>query len=76
MTEAPYLARVFMEHVLLKFGLCIVVVCDDGNDFRGTFEKMCRALNIRFHVAAISKSLDFNSALVSTCLLHYIKHVN
>ena len=30
----------------------MTVVCDDGNDFRGTFEKMCRALNIKFHVVA------------------------
>jgi len=37
-TEASYLAQMFMEHILLKFGLCIMVVCDDGNDFRGTFE--------------------------------------
>lgn len=44
--EASYLARIFMEHVLLKFGLCLMVVCDDGNDYRGTFEKMCHALNI------------------------------
>ena len=51
-TEASYLARMFMEHILLKFGLCIMVVCDDGNEFRGTFEQMCTALNIRFHVVA------------------------
>ena len=38
-TEALYLARMFMEHVLLKFGICVMVVCDDGNEFRGTFEK-------------------------------------
>ena len=52
MTEASYLARMFMEHILLKFGLCIMVVCDDGNDFRGTFGKMCDDLNIRCHVIA------------------------
>ena len=51
-TEASYLARIFMEHVLLKFGLCLMVVCDDGNDFRGTFERMCKALNIKFHIVA------------------------
>ena len=44
MTEASYLARMFMEHILLKFGLCIMVVCDDGNDFRGTFEKSVMTL--------------------------------
>ena len=51
-TEASYLARMFMEHVLLKFGICIMVVCDDGNEFRGTFEKMCNKLNIKFHIVA------------------------
>ena len=51
-TEASYLARMFMEHVLLKFGICVMVVCDDGNEFRGTFEKMCNKLNIKFHVVA------------------------
>ena len=51
-TGAAYLARIFMEHILLKFGLCIMVVRDDGNKFRGIFEQMCKALNIRFHVVA------------------------
>ena len=51
-TGAAYLARIFMEHILLKFGHCIMVVCDDGNEFRGTFEQMRKALNIRFHVVA------------------------
>ena len=45
-------ARMFMEHFLLKFDICVMVVCDDGNEFRGTFEKMCNKLNIKFHVVA------------------------
>ena len=52
MTEASYPARMFMEHILLKFGLFIMVVCDDDNDFIDTFKKMCVALNIRFHIVA------------------------
>lgn len=52
MTEASYPARMFMEHILLKFGLFIMVVCDDDNDFIDTFKKMCAALNIRFHIVA------------------------
>ena len=46
------LAQMFMEYVLLKFGLCIMVVIDDGNEFRGVFEGMCNAPNIRFHIVA------------------------
>ena len=42
----------FMEHILLKFGLYIMVVCDDDNEFRGKFEQMCKALNIMYHVVA------------------------
>ena len=44
--DASYLVRMFMEHILLKFGICIMVVCDGGNDFRGTCEKICAALTI------------------------------
>ena len=51
-TDASYLARMFMEYVLLKFGICVMVVCNDGNKFRGTFEKMCNKLNIKFHIVA------------------------
>ena len=36
----------------MKFGLCIMVVVDDGSDFRGLFEEMCKLLNIRFHLVA------------------------
>ena len=51
-TSASYLARVFMENVLLKFGICAVIVVDDGSTFRGLFEEMCSLLKIRFHAAA------------------------
>ena len=51
-TEASNLAQMFMEHVLLKFGICVMVVCNDGNEFRGTFEKMCNKLNIKYHIVA------------------------
>ena len=33
-TTAEYLARLFMENMLLKFGLCVVIVVDDGSTFR------------------------------------------
>ena len=51
-TEASYLVRMFMEHVLLKFGLYLMVVIDDGNKFRGTFESMCNAFCIRFYIVS------------------------
>ena len=41
-TEASYIARLFMETVLLKFGLCTMVVIDEGSEFRGIFKKMCK----------------------------------
>ena len=43
----------FMEHVLLKFGICMMVVIDDGNEFRGTFEILCNKLNIRFYIVVV-----------------------
>ena len=43
------LAQVFMEHILLKFGLCLVVVVDDGTPFMHIFEQIMKALNIRLH---------------------------
>ena len=51
-TDASYLDQMFMEHVLLKFGICMMVVCDDRNEFRGTVENMCNKLNIKFHIVA------------------------
>lgn len=51
-TEASYLACMFMEHVLLKFGLCLMIVIDDDNEFRGIFESMCNTLRIKFHIIA------------------------
>jgi len=51
-TESTFLARTFMEHVLLKFGLCVMVVCDAGSEFRGHFQSMCEVLKLRFHPVA------------------------
>ena len=41
-----------MESVLLKFGLCTVIVIDAGNKFKGTFVEMAECLDIHVHVAA------------------------
>ena len=46
---AAIAARAFMEGVLLKFGLCIVIVVDDDSKFMALFEAMAKSLNIRLH---------------------------
>jgi len=50
--ESSYVARIFMESVLLKFGICAMVVVDEGSEYRRTFEQMCKALKLRFHPVA------------------------
>ena len=44
------LASHFMQHVLLKFGTCHLVVIDDGAPFKGVFVTMCQALNRNYDV--------------------------
>ena len=51
-TEVLYVGQIFMEHVLLKSRLCLMVVITDGNEFRGIFEKMCNVSGIKFHIVA------------------------
>ena len=46
------LASYFMHHVLMKFGLCHLVVLDDGSHFKGTFIAMRDALNLNHDVLA------------------------
>ena len=42
----------FMQHVLLKFGICHLVILDDGNPFKGVFTAICKALNINYDILA------------------------
>lgn len=35
----------FMHHILLKFGLCYLIILDDGISFKGAFIAMCEALH-------------------------------
>jgi hypothetical protein len=49
---ADALAIEFFQNVLLKIGLCGMVVVDAGSNFHGAFESMCKILGIRFHPAA------------------------
>ena len=51
-TTSDDLARVFMEEVLLKVGLCGLVVVDAASAFLSNFKDMCDALGLRFHQAA------------------------
>ena len=50
--ECTYIVRTFIDSVLLKFGLCVLVVIDEGREFCGLFRSMCAKLNIRCHVVA------------------------
>ena len=46
--SAEHLSQLFMEHVFLSFGCCAIVVVDDGSNFKGSFESMCKALGTTF----------------------------
>ena len=46
------LASYFMQHVLLKFGMCHLVVIDYGTPFMEDFVAMCQALNLNYDVLA------------------------
>ena len=43
---AHNLAQLFMSDVILSFGMCAVVVVDEGSNFKSVFVDMCTALNI------------------------------
>ena len=43
---APALSQLLMENVILKYGMCAVIVVDAGSNFRGMFEQLCDILNI------------------------------
>ena len=39
-----------MQHVLLKFGMCHLVVIDDNTPFKGAFVAICQVLNMNYDV--------------------------
>ena len=45
-TTASFLAKTFMEDVVLTFGMCAVIVVDAASTFKGVFEEMCDILDI------------------------------
>ena len=40
------------QHVLMKFGLCHLVVIDNGTQFKGTFVAMCMDLDLNYDILA------------------------
>jgi len=46
------LASYFTQHVLLKFGLCPLVVLDYGSPFKRTFIAMCEPSNLNHDILA------------------------
>ena len=48
---AEGLASTFMQEILLKVGLCGLVVVDAASSFLSVFEQMCAVLGLRFHPA-------------------------
>ena len=49
---ASTLSEHFMQHVLLKFGICYLFFLDDGSPFKGVFLAMCKALHINYEILA------------------------
>merc|ERR1711884_245058 len=43
---ASSLAKIFMENVVLSFGMVAVVVVDADSKFKGVFEELCKILKI------------------------------
>ena len=41
-----------MQDILLKFGICLLVVIDDGTLFKATFTAACDSLKIPFECSA------------------------
>ena len=41
-----------MQQVLMKFGLCHLVVLDDGSPSKGSFIAMCKSLRLNYDVLA------------------------
>ena len=53
------LASYFMQKILLKFGLCQLVVLDNGTPFKGFFIAMCEALYLNHDVLVKRTHIGF-----------------
>ena len=67
-TTSEGLARIFMEEVLLKVGLCGLVVVDAASGFLSVFKEMCDVLGLRFHQAARGN----HKAVSVECFFRYL----
>ena len=50
--SSAILAENFFQHVLMKFGLCHLVVINDGTPFKNAFVAMCTALDLNYEILA------------------------
>ena len=50
--SSTILTTYFIQHVLMRFDLCYLVVLDNGTPFKGSFIAMCEALNLNNNVLA------------------------
>ena len=67
---ASFLERLFMEGVLLKFGLCAVIVVDADGKFKDTFVQMDECLKIKVYVAASRNHRTVGVERFHKCLNH------
>ena len=74
--NAAELARAFMEGVLLKFVLCLVIVVDNDSKFMALFEATSKALNIRPHRAAKRNHKAIGVERYHTFLNHNVKIIS
>jgi hypothetical protein len=68
-TTSAGLAQIFMEEVLLKVGLCGLVVVDAASAFLSVLKSMSEVLGLRFHQAARGS----HQAVSVEMFFHYLK---
>ena len=66
--DAGTLAEIFMADVVLSFGMCYVVVIDDGSTFKSVFIFMCKALKIHYCCLSHSNHRNNSTAHYHRCL--------
>ena len=45
------LAYYFVQHVLIKFGMCYLIVLYNDTPFKGAFVAMCQSLNLNYEIS-------------------------
>ena len=46
------LADYFVQHMVMKSGMCYIIVLDDGTPFKGAFVAMFQSLNLNYEILA------------------------